>query len=349
MRIVFNPIGVSMTVSLIPRGQNFIRSLIARHAVKSLDPEGLRRFAEANWGAFHAERIVKAAVSALSTTDFGEPEAQEFFGLVREQSVIGRLGGLRTVPFNVRMLRMVSGVNAYWIGQGNPIPLSKPSLDGGTLAPLKVATLLAVTEESMRANGAAESVLLGDMQRAVSTSLDVALLDPGNAGVADKMPASITYGVTPVASTGDPAADIEALVAAFTGDFSAAFFATDPTTATQIALARDAGGSFAFPDAGPRGGSILGIPLLVSRGSPRDSGGGQLALIDPSGIAGNVENGRVDSSDQTSLLMTDDPSGPGEMVSMYQTNSVAFKAEVIANWETQRAGSVALVTGAIYA
>lgn len=336
-------------VSLTPKGLTFVRTLITKHKIKSWDENSIRSFAVANWGAHQSDRIVKAVVSALDTTDFGTPEAEEFFSLVREQSVLGRLNGLRRIPFNVRMLSVVGGTSAYWVGQGKWKPLSKPSLDGATLDPMKIATLVVATEEAMRANPATELILLDDMKRAVSESLDEAFLDPDNAGVANEMPPSVTFGLTPVTSTGDPAADIAALVAAFGGDFSAAYFITDPTTATQIALARDAGGSFAFPDAGPRGGSILGIPLLVSRGSPRDSSGGQLALIDPTGIAANVEGIRVETSGEASLQMRDDPTDPATtLVSLYQTNSVAWIAEAGANWDVQRAGSVALITEATY-
>ncbi|RYD74662.1 MAG: hypothetical protein EOP84_19515, partial [Verrucomicrobiaceae bacterium] len=257
-------------VNLVPKGLTFIRALITAHNIKSGDAESYRSFAEANWGQFHA----KAIVSALVTSDFGTPEADEFFGAVREQSLIGRLLGLRRVPFNVRMISLVSGATAYWIGEGNWIPVSKPALEGDTLQPLKVGTLVVATQEAMRANAKAELVLLEDMKRAVTTSLDGAFLNSDNPGVADETPAGATYGAPAVSSTGDPAADIAALVAIFEGDFSAAYFTTDPTTATQLALARDTGGNFAFPDAGPRGGSLLGMPLLVSRGSPRDSNGG---------------------------------------------------------------------------
>lgn len=336
-------------VSLTPKGLTFVRSLIAAHTIKSADEERLQVFSQKNWGAHQADRITKSVLSALGMADFGSPEAEEFFSLVRDQSVLGRLIGLRRIPFNIRMLSVVGGTSAYWVGQGKWKPLSKPSLDGDTLKPMKVATLVVATEEAMRANPATEMILLDDMKRAVSESLDEAFLDPSNAGIADEMPASVTYGVTPVTSTGDPAADIAALVAAFGGDFSAAYFITDPTTATQIALARDAGGSFAFPDAGPRGGSILGIPLLVSRGSPRDSSGGQLALIDPTGIAANLEGIRVQTSGETSLQMRDDPADPTtSMVSLFQTNSVAWIAEAGANWDVQRAGSVAIITEAAY-
>lgn len=333
------------------RGLNFARGLIALHAVKRADPDLLRAFAVRNWGEQYAEQIVKAAVGAETLSDFGGVDAaSEFFGLVHEQSVLGRLEGLRRVQINVRTLSMVSGTTAYWVGQGKPKPLSKPALQGDTLAPLKVACITVTTEESLRANPTAETLFRDDMLRAITGALDQALLDPSNAGVADESPASVLYGVTPTASTGNPAADIAALIAAFTGDLGAAYFVTDPGTATQIAMARDAGGSFAFPNAGPRGGNILGIPLLVSRASPITSAGAQLALIDPTGIAANAEGIRMEASSEATLQMADDPSDAvGTGVSMFQTGSVAWLSEIAANWDVQRAGSAAYIDGVSYA
>ena len=187
------------------------------------------------------------------------------------------------------------------------------------------------------------------MIRALADALDSALIDPANAGIADVMPGSITNGVAP-SPTGNPGTDIAALIAAFDGDFESAAFITDPATAAQIALARDAAGGFAFPDAGPRGGSMLGLPLIMSRSSPRDSSGGQLALVDASGIAYGAEGVRTSASEHTTIEMVDDTTEPPtvEQVSMYQTNSVAMLSEIAANWKVAREGAVAYVADATY-
>jgi hypothetical protein len=46
--------------------------------------------------------------------------------------------------------------------------------------------------------------------------------------------------------------------------------------------------------------------------------------------------------------MSETPSSEPEMVSLYQTNAVAFKATVGANWQRQRSGGVVVCTGASY-
>lgn len=343
-----------MIVNTLPKGTLFIRSIQAL-AAAGADGNPVA-YARNTYGSLVAE-VVKTAQDAggLNAGDWGEylasPQVQEFLALAEQAAVIGKLA-LRRVPLNTRTTQMSTGFSAYWVGGGKATPLSKAALMGDTLTPLKVLVLTAITKELLRnTSPISEARLRADMIRAISEALDAAFIDPANAGVANVMPASITNGVSPIASSGNPGTDIAALNAAFTGDYEAAAYVTDPTTAVQIALARDAAGSFAFPDAGPRGGSILGLPLIVSRSSPRDSSGGQLALVDASGIAYGAEGVRNVLGEHTSLEMVDDVTDPPtvEQVSMWQTNSVAILSEVSANWKVVRAGAVVTIGNALYA
>lgn len=343
-----------MIVNTLPKGTLFLRSIVA--AARAGTEGNPVTVAENSYGQRVAQ-LTKAAQDAggINTGDWGAvmatPEAQEFFAVVEAASILGKLTGLRRVPLNVRTTLMSTGFSAYWIGGGKGKNLSKAVLSGDTLTPLKVAVITAVTQELLRHSGpTTEARLRADMIRAIAEAIDAAFIDPANAGVADVMPASITNGVTPIASTGNPGADIAALIAAFVGDFEAAAFVTDPATAAQIALARDAAGGFAFPDAGPRGGSILGLPLIVSRSSPRDSSGGQLALVDASGIAYGAEGVRNVIGEHSTLEMVDEATDPPTVnqVSMFQTNSVAILSEVSANWKVMRP-AVVTISDALYA
>lgn len=340
-----------MNLTTIPRGTMFVRSILARAA--SGDAGDAGEYARSHYGD-RAAHLAKAAVSAgsIGSGDWGAvlatPEQAEFFALVQQASIVGRLG-LRTVALRVRTQTVTAGATAYWVSAGAPKPVTKQSVLGDTLTALKVAGLFVGTKEFFRnTSSATEQRFREDLIRAEAEELDRAFIDPSNAGSPDEMPVSVTNGVTPITSTGSPAGDIAALIAAFTGDLSVAVFVTDPVTAAEIALARDAAGGFLFPNCGPRGGSLLGIPLLVSRSSPRDSAGGQLALIDGSGIAYGAEGVRNATSEVASLAMRDDPSMPAEMVSLFQIDSIAILCEMSVNWKVQREGSVALVAGATY-
>ncbi|TAL73907.1 MAG: phage major capsid protein [Rhodanobacter sp.] len=333
-----------MSFSTGPRGRSFIRMKAAQFGGGG-SPEQINTFAAARWPA-EGFAIAKAAQSAINTGDLGTAEAVEYAGAVREKSVLGGLVGTRPVPMNKLMLARKNGAQGFWVSEAAPVPLLKPVLAGSMLTVKKVAAIICTTTEALRAESpAAEAGLQADLDTGCVGALDSALLDPANAGT-DAIPASVTHGAPTIAASSDAAADLKALVAAFAGDMASAYLVTDPDTATGLAMVRGANGSFLFPDAGPRGGSILGIPLLVSRFSPRDSSGGQLALIDASGIALALEGIELSQSDQTSLVMADTPTSPAEMVSMFATNTVALKAVIRANWENQRVGGVAVITGA---
>lgn len=339
----------TISLSHVPPGRVFVRGLIARSVV-GIDPENIYAFSRNRWGEHAAGDVAKAAISAIGTADTGGVDAARvFFGQAREQSIIGRLAGLRRVPFSVRMLAVQTGARGYWVSQAKSIPLSRVALDGSSLDPLKVAALLVTTKELLRSNDpAAEDLLQDDLVRAVTGVLDEAFLDPANAGIVNNMPASISNGATVLAATNDFGADLRAMIEAFQGDLGYATFVTDPATATRIATMTDAGGHYLFPNIGPRGGELLGIPVLTTRSSAQDSTGGTLSLIDPTGIAGALGGMEVDMSDQATLQMSDAPNDAGAPVfnvSMYQTNSVAYKAVIYANWNRQRPGSVIVLEG----
>jgi HK97 family phage major capsid protein len=334
-----------MSISAGPRGRSFIRLKLAQWGGGG-SAEHTNTFASARWPA-EGFAIAKAAVAAVSSGDIGTPEAAEYLNAVREKSV---LGGMVTRPaaFNKRMLARTNGVTGFWVGEAMPAPMLKPVLTGSTLTAKKIVALVAITDEALRAESpAVEAGLQFDLETGCAGAVDQALLDPSNAG-SDTIPAAVTHGAPTITASSDAASDLKALVSAFAGDMSTAYLVTDPDTATGLAMVRGANGSFLFQDVSPRGGSILGIPLLVSRFSPRDTSGGQVALIDASGIAVAMDAIELSQSDQTSLAMSDEPGSPASMVSMFQTNTVALKAVIRANWENQRIGGVAVITGADY-
>lgn len=300
--------------------------------------------------------VTKAGVAPVPAADLGVGYSNpELFGTVEAGSIIGKMSLLRRVQFLVRMLRPTASARGYWVGgNARTKPLSRFALEGSALNPLTVATIVVITSEAAKfEDPLTDAATRADTERANRERLDASFIDASNAGVADVEPASVTNGVTPISSTGDPAQDVAALIENFAGDFASAYFVTDPTTAARIALARDAGGAFLFPDCGPRGGSILNIPLITSRGSPQETtAGGQLALIDASGVAVALDGMDVDRAESATLEMSDTPdSTPDATVvqtSLFQMNLVALRTVMHANWEVQRAGAVAVVTGCIY-
>jgi hypothetical protein len=340
-----------------PRAEarDYLRGLIARTVAR----DKAHDYARERWGDdSRAAQIVKTGVSASDTSDMLtalNSARDSFFRAVVEASIIGRMDQARRVALNTRTITPSANARGYWVGESKPVPLSKVSLSGATLDSMKVAALVLATTESL-ADPAAEGRVVEDIMRAMVLALDEAFIDAGNGGNGST-PAAVTNGISAAPSSSNPATDIAALVAAFDGDLSAAILVTDPTTATSAALARDGAGNFMFPALGPRGGSAANIPVLTSRASPRDSDGGQWALIDQSAIAVGLEGAELSQSTASMVEADDDPSGDAEAptaatstrIALFQSELVAFKGTIHGNWQRVRSGAVSVVAGADYA
>ena len=100
---------------------------------------------------------------------------------------------------------------------------------------------------------------------------------------------------------------------------------------------------------GPTGGTVYGMPVIASDYVPSAI----VALINTSDIfLGDEGDVAVDTSQDASLEMSDAPAHDSStptgasLVSMFQTNSVAVRAERIINWMRARSQSVAYLTSA---
>ncbi len=330
------------------KGTTFVRVGIAK-ALSDGDDLNAAEFAAARWGASSAPaRILRAIGAGVYADQGGDYTAAsvEFFAIVEQLSVLGRLAGIRRVPLRTRMLTATSGASAHWVGEGKPKPVSKMSFTSGSLAPLKIAALSVITEElAMSSDPAAEGTIRRDMIRAMAEAIDETFLDPLNAGSAGVSPASITYGVTPATAGSDPTADLRLLIENFTGDLQNAAFITTPTVAASLSGADR-------PGIGLRGGELLGAPAIASRSAPADT----IILADVSAIAlgegpSEIRTSRAGTVEMLDTgLVQDSTVGTGtQLVSLWQTNSIGILAERIMNWETQRIGAVAMITGTDYA
>jgi hypothetical protein len=100
------------------------------------------------------------------------------------------------------------------------------------------------------------------------------------------------------------------------------------------------------------GGTFNGMPVIVSDYIPA----GTVVLANASDIYLADEGGiQVDMSREASLEMADNPAhesttptGATSLVSMFQTNSVAFRVERFINWARRRPSAVAILTGATW-
>lgn len=324
--------------------RQFVRSVVASK-VSGGDTESLHKYVNERWPHCSPDLIEKAAVGALTQSQTHGRVAEGFLDAVRARTALGRLPFRRTA-FNVRSVAATVGARGYWVGEAQPIPLSKPALEGVSLPARKVGAIVAVTEESLHdLSPITESGLQRDLEIAVASAVDEALFLPSNAGIPNERPASILYGAPTVVSTGDLRTDIEALADAYAGDWSTAAIVTSPRIGMQAALRADITG---HADIGPNGGTMFGLPVFTTGALDGGGAGDWIALVDCARIAFAMDGITLGSSGVTTLAMADDPDSPAEMVSMFQTNTVALRAAVSANWVAVGSGSVVVVSGADY-
>lgn len=331
-----------------PEGRTFVRSLIAR----TLHSNDLVGYASQRWGVAAATGIQKAAMSAIATGDVGSPESREFFSLAVQESLLGRIQGIRRVPFNIRFTRQTAATAGHWVAEGAAIPLSKSAVLGGALPSMKVAALTTATREALEAMGeVTEAALQRDLVDAVAGALDATFINPAWAGNPGESPASVTSGGIQIASTGDVRQDVEALFRSFGGNLRRAYIVMNPLTAVQIGLVDAQVGDTKL---GVNGGVLAGVPVLCSEHVPFDSDGGSITLLDASAIAYAARDIDFSVATEATLEMADDPTNNSvvptatDVVNLWQTNTVAWKVYAEANWAAQGTGKVVTITGVDY-
>lgn len=321
-------------------------------------PEQAATIARKRWGEGAVSRIfdeggprflqTKANVSAGATLSGNwaetlvslESAATEFFGLVRERSLLGKIAGLRRIPLRTRLVNAATGFSAAWVGEGKAKPISSATYDDDTLPPLKVVAMTVVTKELLASvDPAAELLIRNDLVNACVEAINASFIDPANGGETDVEPASITNGAPSIAASGDGLQDLRELIAAFPGELERAVLIGSPQT---FAVMHD---PLFIPGLGVRGGEAIGIPAIAA-----PAAGSTLALIDPDGIAIGEAEMDLRTSTEGTIEMRSDPTQdattptPANQVSLWQTDSAAIMAEKRLNWRVARP-SVVTVTG----
>lgn len=320
--------------------------------------------------------LEKAAVPAANTSDAtfaGNLVSDEngmfadFVDYLRPMTILGKFGNngvpsLRRVPFRTALISQDTGGAGYWVGEGKAKPLTSWTYGRTTLEPLKVANIAVATMELLRdSSPSADALIRDELAAALRERLDIDFVDPGKAASAGVSPASILNAQTPITSAGSDAedvrTDIRAIFGAFIADNNApsnGVWIMSATTALALSLMQNPLGQAEFPGIGMSGGMLFGLPVIVSEYMTRDTEGAIVALVNASDIYFADEGGiEIKVSDQASLEMDDAPTNDSApagavtettMVSMWQTNSVAFLAERTVNWALRRTDAVQYLT-----
>ncbi|MAS10307.1 phage major capsid protein [Salinisphaera sp.] len=329
-------------------------------ALGSIEKRDATQIAERLYGD---ERIVKTTEAIMTkaavtpqTADNGLVTESGIYGdfvnYLMPRTIVGNLP-MRSVPFRVPLITQDSIGSANWVGEASPKPVTSQGFSQASLDPLKVASIAVASMELLRDSSPAADALIRDsLVDALRMQIDTSFIDPSNGGTANVKPASITNGVTGVEASGADADALRADMKAVFGQFITAnrnvngcSWVMDGSTALAISLMTNSLGQSEFPGIGMNGGTLGGLPVVVSEYVTA----GDIYLVDADNIYWATDGGiELSMSDQASIEMNDSPDGTGSLVSLWQNNLSAFRVEQRLNWMPRRANSVARITGAAY-
>ncbi len=348
-------IGVArMVIALIQaRGNHYLAADLAKQHFRDMPEVAL---------------ALRAAVDAGDTTTSGwasqlVPAAlqmqNEFIDLLRPATLIGRIPGLRRVPFNVAVPLQSGGGTYNWVGEAKPKPVTKAAFQSATLRWAKAAGIIVITRELARfSSPSAETIIRNELVKGCAQFLDGQFIDDAVSATSDH-PASILNGVSPNSPSGTTAEavrfDLSVLAAAFISgnqDPTNAVLLLSATTAMNLALMRNALGNREFPDINVKGGNIDGIPAVVS-----ETVSTRMALVNADDILVADDGAiNIDVSEQATVEMSSTPLTGEEspvdstiMRSLWQSNLVGLRVETFMTWKRARSSSVAWIDGVAYA
>ncbi len=318
---------------------------------------------------------VKAAVGPAVSTDatwagslIYNQTIADFVTYLQPRTIIGQFGqngipSMNRVPFNMRQLVETAAMTANWTGEAKPKPVTKGGYTAQTLGATKIAAITIDSDEILRFSNhptiSAETAMRDGLTRAIVKKIDMSLVDPTLAASSGVNPASLTNLVTPGSSAGNTADDVRADILALYAAVGAVGLGTTdnidprevvlimpPGVALAASLMRTSVGAVEFPTISLNGGTIQGIPVVVSNYAAL-AGYGNIVIAVVANEINLADDGQVtvDMSTEASLEMSDAPTQSGttgvSLVSLWQNDLVAFRAERYINWGKRRAGVVA--------
>lgn len=291
--------------------------------------------------------------------------AADFVDWLRPQMITGRFGqngvpAFTNIGFYEPYVTQTAGGTGGWVGEAKPKPATAFDFDRSTLTPLKMAAITVLSDRNIRySSPQSDTVIRNELARMLIQLEDATFIDPTNSGTSNVKPASITNGVEAIASTGtdleDVDLDIRSAMARFTAAsnaLSSGVWIMSPDNAIALSLMRNSLGVLAFGGIDKMGGMFMNLPVITSTAA-----GSYVILVNATDIYYADEGGvQVDASRETAIEMKDaanlaqDASAAtgASLVSMFQNNMVALRAEKTVNWKRRRTVSVSYLSGVVW-
>lgn len=354
-------------------GQSWTRMQIAKAAAYIQMRDGNfvtpAQIAEARWGKTHPKlvSVIKAAVAGGGTGsgEWGAELAQsdtrftgDFVEFLYSMTVFDRLP-LRSIPARVHVKGQDGAATGYWVGESKAIPVSKADASDVELTPLKVAAIAVCSKELIASSDPSAELWIRDaIAQASAQRVDTTFLSSA-AAVSGVSPAGILNGLSALAPSGTDAAAVRADLMALYAPFLAAKNASGlvqvmtPSMAKALSLLVNALGQTEFPNLNSTGGTLLGDTVFTGDNVTP----GDWILMKPSDIWKIGDTGvQVSMSDTATIEQDTAPAGASDtptaasatLMSMWQTESVAFKVVRGINYAKRRSGAVTVLSNAEY-
>ncbi|WP_186002258.1 phage major capsid protein [Mycobacterium sp. KBS0706] len=317
-------------------------------AIARGDPGNALAVAEAARAPEQVQQVLRAAVGGQPLADLSSFQSltEGFIAALAGQSLWARMlvqdQTMHRVPLQTHLAVAVGVVAGALPGEGKAKRISSLAFTNGGIEPKKASAIAVVTDEILRATTPAGQALLRTaLEQGTAVALDQMLI------------AEALDGVTPTASTGDTAAqvmsDLRAMLTTVVGPSGAPalYWAAPGPVAAFLSTVVDTTGAPIFPALGPDGGELLNRPFVVTPAAPAET----LLLLAADGFAGDITGLEFDTARAATVEMDDQPVGDSlapvatPQVSLWQSGSVALRAEAWAGIEKLRANACAAISG----
>lgn len=355
------------------KGQAHTRRIIAHALAFISGREGnftnQGEIAQRRWGKTHPNlvAVIKAGVAGGGTGsgEWGAELAQsdqrftgDFIEFLYSKTVFDKLA-LRSVPARVHIKGQDGAATGFWIGESKAHKVTKPDFSSVELTPLKVGAIAVASKELITdSTPAAEMWIRDSIAEASAQRVDTTFLsaDAASSGVS---PAGILESVSAGVPSGTNAdaviADIQTLYSGFltAKNASGLVHVMTPSMAKAIGLMRNSLGQDEFPGLGSDGGMLKGDKVVTGENVTT----GNWILLKPSDIWKIGDTGiEVSMSDTATIEQDGAPQGASDtptaasatLMSMFQTDSVAFKVVRRINFQKRRSTAVAYIADGEY-
>jgi HK97 family phage major capsid protein len=291
-----------------------------------------------------AANVIKAAVSVGTTSDSTwagalvdyQQMAESFIDSIRGVSLFDSMYPYaKALPLRSR-LAVATGAVGSPNSEGGAKAVTRFSFATDTMNLAKVSALIVASDDLLRfAHKQGLTLLNRELQGAVADATNAALL------------AFLRSGAGEAASSGSILEDLRTALKALASKGRGKVFAVcSPEVAIDLSTAEGSNGQ-KFPGFTATGGVIAGVQFIASPEANYDTSGHEIVVVDAGQMALGADVLTLDASRNAALQMADDPAnGAANLVSMFQTNSTAWRAERWTSWAKIREAAAFVITGA---